>query len=164
MTEPTSVETMPFVAVSRVVGCGGGRLAHVLAERLGWPLYDVEKLAEVDELGLSGRIAELARAEPAVFLDGGADLMLARSAGLRVYLVAARPACIRSLMDRFDLSRRDAEERFARTEGARAETIRRNFTTDPFGETRFDLTIDVGRVGPRRTLEAILAAMPGGNS
>lgn len=161
MGRSSMVEVVPFVAVSRVVGCGGGQLAHLLAEALRWPLYDVEKLAEVGNGGIADRIASLARAESAVFLDGGADLMLPREAGLRVYLVAAREGCVRNLMDRFDLTRREAEDLFGRTEGARAEYVRRTFCTDPFGETRFDMTLDIGHLGTRRTLDAILAAVPG---
>lgn len=159
MPRSTLVDTMPFVAVSRVVGCGGGQLAHQLSEALRWPLYDVEKLAAVGN-GIGERVTALARDESAVFLDGGADLMLPRATGLRAYLVASREECVRNLMDRFDLSRREAEALFASTEGRRAEYLRRTFCTDPFGATRFDMTLDIGHLGPRRTLDAILAAMP----
>ncbi len=37
-------EVADFVTISRAVGSAGGRVAHRLAERLGWPLFDKEIL------------------------------------------------------------------------------------------------------------------------
>jgi len=39
----------PFVTVSRAVGCDGDRVAHDLAERLDWPLFDREILRHMSE-------------------------------------------------------------------------------------------------------------------
>lgn len=36
-----------FVAVSRAVGSGGGHVARLLGEKLGWPVFDREILAEM---------------------------------------------------------------------------------------------------------------------
>jgi len=61
-TTPQSVSAQlgPFVALSREAGSGGADIGRMLAERLGWALYDRELVEEVAErLQVAPRFVEL---------------------------------------------------------------------------------------------------------
>jgi hypothetical protein len=158
-------EIHPFIAVTRVLGCGGGQVAWLLGQELGLPLFDVEKLRGVSSTGALAPLREMvlaiARREPAIFLDGGADLVLPRERGLRVRLLASRPVCVRNIQERFDLGADEAETLYERIEGQRAEFVRRTFCTNPFDPTRHDLALDLERISPAeavRTIRTLLDA------
>lgn len=63
--EPTTAQKVsaqlgPFVALSREAGSGGADVGRILAERLGWALYDRELVDEVAErLHVAPRFLEL---------------------------------------------------------------------------------------------------------
>ena len=55
-----SAQLGPFVAISREAGSGGAEIGRMLAERLGWGLYDRELVEEVAErLHVAPRFLEL---------------------------------------------------------------------------------------------------------
>lgn len=163
MTSGTIPLTRPFVTVTRVVGCGGRQVAWLLGDELQRPVFDVEKLLSVEgnDAGahLRERVLSIAESRPAIFLDGGADLVLPRERGFRVRLVAGRETCIANIRRRFDLPQTEAEELYERTEHERAEFIRKWFSLNPFDPTRHDLILNLEHISPQRAVRTIRAAM-----
>ena len=41
-SERSTSETVDFICLSRQVGAGGSKVAKLLGERLGWPVFDRE--------------------------------------------------------------------------------------------------------------------------
>jgi cytidylate kinase len=61
-----------YVALSREAGSGGEDIAKAVAERLGWTLYDKDRLNEiVEQLQVSGTMLDLGNETP---IDWGSDI------------------------------------------------------------------------------------------
>lgn len=186
-----------FVAISRQVASGGRRVACLLAERLGWPVFDAQILqhmagddevrrelyAHLDEhdqtwltdmLGwliqgevrqheyfhrLTQTVLALARQSSGVFVGRGADLILPRSIGLRVRIVAPAELRLRFYIEQTGLDPKRAKVEMDRLEEQRVAFVKHNFRRDPEDATRYDLTICLEHYSPEQAVDIIFAAM-----
>lgn len=141
------------------------RLYSSLDERdIGWFEQTIRAFADPD-FGrndyfhkLLHTVLFIIRQSPAVFLGRGVDLMLPRSAGLRVRLVAPLYIRLRNFMERSGLPEDRASHEMTKIESQRAEFARRYFGADPDDPQRYDLIVNMGRFQPPEAAKLILAA------
>lgn len=100
----------------------------------------------------------LARQRPTVFVGRAADLILPKSKGLRVKLIASLEYCALNFAERNGVPLRRARAEVGRIEGERAAFIRNHFHIEASDPTRFDLLINVERFSIGQTVDLILAA------
>lgn len=100
----------------------------------------------------------LARKAPAVFVGRSADLILPKTKGLRVKLVASLDYCARSFAQRANLSLPEARAEVDRIETERRDFIRHHFHIDAADPMRFDLLINVERFTTRQIVALIMVA------
>jgi cytidylate kinase len=100
----------------------------------------------------------LARKAPAVFVGRSVDLILPKTKGLRIKLIASLDYCARSFAQRNNLSLEEARAEIDRIEAERRDFIRHHFHMDAYDPNRFDLLINVERFAPHHVVGLILAA------
>lgn len=106
---------------------------------------------------LTRTLLSLARQGSCVFVGRGADLILPHDRGFRVRLAASRKRRIDELAERRGTPRAAAERELERSERERNEFFRHHFGLDADDPSRFDLCINLERMGPEKTVETILA-------
>lgn len=104
-------------------------------------------------------IRELADYESCVIVGKCANKILEdRSNVIRIYIDAPREDCRRSIMEKMQVSAKEADRLITKTDKYRAEYYRYytggDYWTNP---TSYDMTINSGRVGREGTVELILA-------
>ncbi len=107
---------------------------------------------------LSESVLSLARQGSAVFLGRAADLILPRTMGLRVGLVAAEETCAGRFAQRTGMPIEEARAQIARLEQERGEFIRQHFHVEANDATRLDLVINTDRMTTEQAVDVILAA------
>ncbi|MBI4580902.1 MAG: cytidylate kinase-like family protein [Planctomycetes bacterium] len=140
-------------------------LYRTMDERdLGWLEVTVRCLAESSfrKNDYFHRLVEtvlcLARQGPAVFVGRSADLILPRTKGLRVKLIASMDYCARNFAQRGAISLEKARAEVARIEAERHGFIRHHFHVDATDPMRFDLLVNIERFSTRQIVELVLAA------
>lgn len=108
---------------------------------------------------LSETVLALARQGHAVFLGRGADLMLPRERGLRVYLVAAPEARAQRFSKRMDISVALAMAEIERIQHERSDFLRRHFGKRVTELTRHDIVINTDRFPITETVELVCQAL-----
>ncbi|MFQ5807030.1 MAG: AAA family ATPase [Phycisphaerae bacterium] len=109
---------------------------------------------------LSEAVLALARQGPAVFLGRCADLILPADRGLRVRLLAPEETRVREHARRNRCDEKTARAQIEHIEHERAEFCRRVFGPDRAAcPTRFDLTLNLGRVSQNDAVELIVTTL-----
>jgi cytidylate kinase len=108
---------------------------------------------------LSETILALTRQGPAIFLGRGIDLILPQDRGLRVRLLAPEQDRIAEYASRCQCDERTARAKLERIERERAEFLRSHFGKVDGDLTRFDLTLNLGRVSHDNAVELIVKAL-----
>ncbi len=103
-------------------------------------------------------VLSLARQGSCVFLGRGIDLILPRDRGFRVRLVAPLEARVRRLAKERGWERGKAAKELERVERQRADFIRHHFGVESDDPLRYDVTINLERIGAERAVELILTA------
>ncbi len=96
---------------------------------------------------------------PAVFVGRAADLILPKSAGLRVKVVCSLDRRIRNFAEHTGLSKKRAAREVDRIDRDRAEFIRKHFNLEVNEPSRFDLLINVERFSTEQSVELVLSAL-----
>lgn len=107
---------------------------------------------------LTKTVLMLARQGHAVFLGRGVDLILPRSVGFRVRLVAPHETCVANYAQRHSLSQEEAETEITRVEQERAEFIQHHFQADAADQARYDLVINMDQLSAEQAVDVILTA------
>ena len=107
---------------------------------------------------LTETVLSLARQGRAVFLGRGADLILPKTIGFRVRLVAPIEVCIETFAIRRQMTPEQARGEVIRLEQERAEFIHHHFKIDVTDPTRNDLVINMDRYSPAQAVDLILSA------
>lgn len=84
----------------------------------------------------------IARHGQAVILGRGGSFLIAPAEQLRIRLVAPRDARIKSVMKRFGVERKEAEQRISLVESERRSYIRKYFNADINDPVNYDLVIN----------------------
>lgn len=105
---------------------------------------------------LSETLLSLARQGNCVFLGRGADLILPRSRGFRVRLVAPSARRLERFSRNRGLSREDSEQDMKKIEAERARFFRRHFGVDIEDPVRYDMTVNTDRFTAEQLVEMIL--------
>ncbi|MCP4200605.1 MAG: cytidylate kinase-like family protein [bacterium] len=141
------------------------RIYHSMDERdLRWWEEALRSLVERDfDVNdyfhrLSHTVLSLARQSSCIFVGRGCDLMLPRTLGLRVRLVAPLQQRIESLAENLGLGAAAARRELNRIESDRAEFLNHHFRAQAEDPTRADLTVNLDRWEPQAAIELILAA------
>ncbi len=100
----------------------------------------------------------LARQGSCVFLGRGIDLILPRDRGFRVRLVAPLESRVSRLAKERGWERAKAAKELERIERQRTDFIRHHFGVEPDDPLRFDVTINLERIGAERAVELVLTA------
>lgn len=108
---------------------------------------------------LTETILCLARQGSAVFVGRSADLILPKSKGLRVKLVASLSHCFQGFAQTNKISLDQARGRVEHIESERGQFVRNHFHIDPHDPTRYDLLINVEHFSTRQVVDLILLAM-----
>ena len=111
----------PFVTIANVCGAGGNEVAHMLAERLGWPVFDREILT------LMARDDDVRES-----LYRSVDLFMPKDKGLRVKVVASMERCVENFVRFSNVSPEQARREIDRIERERREFVENHFHIDPF--------------------------------
>ena len=106
---------------------------------------------------LTETVLSLARQGHAVFLGRGTDMILPRTIGFRVRLVAPSELCVKNFAIQRKLTPDQARVEVSRLEKERSEFIRNHFRIDAADSTRHDLMINMERFTPRQAVELILS-------
>ena len=101
----------------------------------------------------------LARQSHAIFVGRAADLILPKTQGLRVKVVASLNYRVGAFAKNTGLSLDQARTEVARIEAERHDFIWNHFHMDVNEQSRFDLLINVERFTPRQAVDLIMAAM-----
>jgi len=101
----------------------------------------------------------LARQGPAIFVGRAADLILPKSKGLRVKLIASPQYCARNFAKRSGATIEHARHEVQRIERERRDFIWNHFQIDAYEPTRFDMLINVERFSTRQVVDLILSAL-----
>ena len=108
---------------------------------------------------LSETVLALARQGPAILLGRGADLILPKSRGLRVRLLAPEEDRVSEYARRHQCDEKTARDQIERTAHERAEFTRRHFGKAADELTRFDLVLNLGRLSHDDAVELIVTAL-----
>jgi cytidylate kinase len=100
----------------------------------------------------------LARQGPAVFVGRSTDLILPKTKGLRVKLIASIEYCAARFAEHNHMEPQQAREEIARIETERREFIHNHFHIDAYDPMRFDLLVNVERFSIGQIVDLILAA------
>lgn len=115
---------------------------------------------------LTDTVLSLARQGCAIFLGRGSDLILPRSVGFRVRLVAPTEWRVARFARERGMAADEAREEVAQLEHERSEFIRHHFHVDANDPSRYDVVINMARFTTEQTVDLILAARskprPGG--
>lgn len=99
-------------------------------------------------VAMLGRVMALAAYDGrVVFVGRGASLMLPRSCGLSVRVIAPREFCIRQLAARHELDEKTAARRVDELDASRNDYIHRHFHRDANDPELYDLVIDTSAFG-----------------
>ncbi|MPL99447.1 Cytidylate kinase [bioreactor metagenome] len=107
------------------------------------------------ETSIIRKIAEKGNA--VIIGRGGFHILKDRPACLRVFLFAGMDSRIQRVMNDYKLSKKDAEDTIHEKDKDRARYIQAFTGTDWTDATNYDLTLDTGKLGVDKTVEAILA-------
>jgi len=140
-------------------------LYHSMDERdLGWLEVTLRTLIEQEfrKNDYFHRLVEtvlcLARQGPAIFVGRSADLILARSKGLRVKLIASMEYCAACFAEVNHVTIEHARSEVARIEAERHGFIRNHFRLHDADLMRFDLLLNVERFSTEQIVALIRAA------
>lgn len=101
----------------------------------------------------------VARHGHAVILGRGGNFLIEPERQLRIRLIAPREWRIRNSMDRFGISRRDAERKIAQVETDRKDYIIRYFNVDIADPVNYDLVINTAFIGDNAIIEMTRAGL-----
>ncbi len=107
---------------------------------------------------LSETVLSIARQGHAVFLGRGINLILPRSIGFRVRLVAPRDKCVSRFASVNQIPLKQAREDVERIEQERTDFIRKHFNADPYDPLRHDLVVNTAVFSTTQTVELVLDA------
>lgn len=108
---------------------------------------------------LTNTILAIARKGNAIFLGRAADLILPKTAGLSVRLMAGKDYRVQSYAEITGLSLDEARRKVDEIETDRSDFVRRHFHRDVDDDLRFDLVIHMESFSIDQAVEMILAAM-----
>jgi hypothetical protein len=107
-----------------------------------------------------GKVMLLAACQGKVVIVGrGGNFLLPSARGLRVLVVAARPARVASLCRREGVDERAADKRLEELDSHRVEFIRRNFNQEPDDPNHYDLVLDSSAFGLEAGADLICRAL-----
>ncbi len=107
---------------------------------------------------LTDTVLSLARQGHAVFLGRGAGLILPRTCGFRVRLVASFERSAENFARRHDVPSERAREEVTRLERERADFARNHFRVDVSDSTQYDLLLNMDRFSPAQAVDIVIAA------
>jgi len=192
-----SGEVEDFVTIANICGAGGSEVARLLAEKLGWPLFDrqiltamagddqvrakVYQTMDERDLGwvestfrsfmrlefqkgdyfyrLSETVLCLASRGHGVFVGRSADLILPKTKGLRVKVVASLDFCAQNFAGQNNCSLDQARLDIDRIENERRDFVRNHFHIDGHDPARFDTIVNVERFTSDQAADMIVNAM-----
>lgn len=108
---------------------------------------------------LSETMLALARKGSAIFLGRGADLILPRTLGVRVRVIAIPAVCVQQYAAARGLDAVMAAREVERIERERTRFLRSSFRTDPNSPDRFDLQLNLSALSIEEAAQTILALM-----
>ncbi len=106
---------------------------------------------------LSETILSIARQGRAVFLGRGAGLILPKTVGFRVRLVAPIEKCVENFAKENSMTLDQARSEVARLEQERAEFIHNHFRADAADPAQYDLVINLDRLTTLQAVEMMLS-------
>lgn len=98
-------------------------------------------------------VGTVARHGHAVILGRGGNFLIEPERQLRIRLIAPREWRIRNAMDRFGITRRDAERKIAQIETDRIDYVREYFNVDIADPVNYDLVINTAFIGGSAIIE-----------
>lgn len=104
-------------------------------------------------------LLSLARTSHAVFLGRGADLVLPKTAGLRVRITARHDYCVHAYAKEHGISLDQAIEEVHREEIERIRFFRHHFRIESAEQSRHDLIINIERFTIPQAVDLILSAL-----
>jgi cytidylate kinase len=111
-------------------------------------------------VAMLGRVMALAAYDGrVVFVGRGASLMLPRSCGLSVRVIASRDFCVRQLAARHGLDERAAARQVDELDSSRNDFIHRHFHRDANDPALYDLVIDTSVFGIEGAAEIVCRAL-----
>lgn len=129
-----------------------------LEQMLGWVLE--ARFTSDDYFSrLTRVILAIARGGPAVFLGRAADLILPRSHGLRIQIVAPLERRLQRLSERVHQPRDVAEKELSRLEHDRAGFVKSHFGREAMDPLRFDLVLNTETWSHEACIGIILTAL-----
>jgi len=108
---------------------------------------------------LTDALFYIARDGPAVFIGRAADLILPRSKGLRVRVIASLNHRVRGFAERNGVAFNEAAKQVNRISRDRRNFIGKYFNIRDDEPTRFDLLLNVECFSPAQAVETILSAL-----
>lgn len=108
---------------------------------------------------LTRTVVALARQRASIFVGRGADLILPRTPGLRLRIVAPEANCLEDFAHRYQLAAERARVERERVEGERSTFVRRHFHRGPEDASRFDLTINLGTFSLEEAADLVVGVM-----
>ncbi len=103
-------------------------------------------------------VLSLARQSSGVFVGRGLDRVLPTSMGLRVQLIAPLEYRVAHFAEQHSLEPAAAQHEIQRIEAARSTFMRQHYGVGARDPLRFDMTLNVERLSPERTVDLILSA------
>jgi len=101
----------------------------------------------------------VARHGHAAILGRGGNFLIEPERQLRIRLIAPKEWRVRNAMDRFGISRRDAERKIAQVETERKDYILRYFNVDISDPVNYDLVINTAFIGDSAIIEMTRAGL-----
>jgi len=108
---------------------------------------------------LTEAILCLARQGPAIFVGRAADLILSKSKGMRVKLIAPFDYCASCFAADNDVPLDQARSEIERIECERHTFVKNRFRIDPLEPTRFDMLVNTERFSDEQAVEIILRGL-----
>jgi len=108
---------------------------------------------------LGETVLSLARQGSAIFVGRGIDLVLPRTVGLRLQIVAPLEKRVEWWCAAHDTTPAVARQDLESMDEERASFIRRHFGADHVEPTRFDLTVNVEHMNRAQAVDIVLAAV-----
>ena len=110
---------------------------------------------------LTETILVLAHKHPSIFVGRAADLILPRSTGLRVKVIASLDSRITNFAGCNNIGLKEAVKQMDQIERSRVQFIRDHFGIDMNEPTRFDLLINIEKISNAEAIEMIILLLKG---
>ncbi len=150
---------VPVITVSREYGARGAAVGRIVAERLGFKVWDREVLGEHRDARAMAAVAhELEARGSAVLIGRGLGFLVSPARALRVRVVCPLAARIAGLVEREGISPETARAMIDYADRSRREFVRTVYDRDVDDVTGYDLWVGTGELSLDGAAAVIIAA------